>query len=399
MKIIEFKEYKNVSTEKKINKKKVAIAISCLVLILIGIIIFSVYICSSNFRNFMDQYILGKVVMENKVPYIDLDISENPNVYAFNKKIVVLNKNKLKQYDTSGKETSELEINISNPIFESKDRFLLIAEKEKKKLYFIKDNRIAWEKDLEGEISKTTVNKNGYTAVVIGGTTYKSVIIMFDEQGKELFKTYLSNSIATDITISEDNKYLAFAEIDTSGTLINQKIKVISIENAKTFPDKAIINTAAIGVDELVVDIEYQDKNKLVCLGNTAVYEVIENSVNKIEDLNSGISKISFAGISLNKHIYRIQEIIYGTLDQASNVEITNTISGKKNVYTIKGIAKKVSCCENVIVVNLGNEVYFVSTNGWLIKKYCSNQDVLDVIVSDNIAGIVYKNKIEIISL
>lgn len=45
-----------------------------------------------------------------------------------------------------------------------------------------------------------------------------------------MFKTYLSSSKAVDVAISNDNKHLAIAEVDTSGTIIQSSIKIISIE-------------------------------------------------------------------------------------------------------------------------------------------------------------------------
>jgi len=47
----------------------------------------------------------------------------------------------------------------------------------------------------------------------------------------------------------------------------------------------------------------------------------------------------------------------------------------------------------------MGSEVHFVNTNGWLAKKYISTQEIKDVVIGSGIAGIVYKDKIEIINL
>ena len=69
------------------------------------------------------------------------------------------------------------------------------------------------------------------------------------------------------------------------------------------------------------------------------------------------------------------------------------------NLYIINGIAKEVYTQDGIIAVNLGTEIYFVGENGWLIKKYTSNQEIKDVVVTKNIAGIVFRDKIEFISL
>ena len=52
-----------------------------------------------------------------------------------------------------------------------------------------------------------------------------------------------------------------------------------------------------------------------------------------------------------------------------------------------------------MIAVNLGTEVEFINNNGWLVKRYKSNQEVQQIVVSEQIAGIVSNNKVKIISL
>ena len=53
----------------------------------------------------------------------------------------------------------------------------------------------------------------------------------------------------------------------------------------------------------------------------------------------------------------------------------------------------------NIIGVNIGTEIYFVNTNGMLIKKYTSNQEITNVVMSNNLAIVIYKDRIEIINL
>ena len=46
------------------------------------------------------------------------------------------------------------------------------------------------------------------------------MIITYDEKGNELFKTYLSKTIAVDACVSPDNAEFAYAEVNNSGTTI-----------------------------------------------------------------------------------------------------------------------------------------------------------------------------------
>ena len=41
----------------------------------------------------------------------------------------------------------------------------------------------------------------------------------------------------------------------------------------------------------------------------------------------------------------------------------------------------------------------FINTNGWLVKRYIGSQEITKVVLSNSIAGIVYRDRIEIINL
>ena len=68
-------------------------------------------------------------------------------------------------------------------------------------------------------------------------------------------------------------------------------------------------------------------------------------------------------------------------------------------IYEIEQNPKTVYVEDNVICINIGTEVLFINSNGWLIKRYKSSQEVQNVVFNNNIAGIISKNKIELISL
>ena len=76
----------------------------------------------------------------------------------------------------------------------------------------------------------------------------------------------------------------------------------------------------------------------------------------------------------------------------------TNKI-GNVITYEIEQNPKKVYISDNIICINIGTEVLFVISNGWLIKRYKSSKEVQNVIFNSNIAGVISKGKIELISL
>lgn len=389
MEILQFTPNKN----KKI--KKIAIIIFLSLIIIAGIIIASLYITDENFREKFDIYILKKEITEDNSARIVLNSGETQHICAYDKYIGVLSKSTLMLYNNSGEEVSKLNTMISNPIFKKNNKYLCLAEKNGQKIYLINDTNIVWEKEVEGKITDVNVNKNGYVSVIVTGTSYKTVVITIDEKGKEIFKTYLASTSVITTDISTDNKYLAIAEIDSSSAIIQSNIKIISIEKAKTDPTNSIIYTYKAENNELIVDIKYQDKEKLICL--------YDNSVHLIEDKNDTEllkidSKSDFIDLNLKNYVIQTIET---TEFFKSNIQllITNVNSKNENLYLTKGVLKSVTVSDNIIALNFSTEVHFVNNNGWLIKKYVSSQGITDIVVGNSIAGIVYRNKIEIINL
>lgn len=382
---------------KKVNKKKIAILTIIILIVVIIIVMFGLYNTNDQARGWIDKNIFRKEIQQDKVATIDLKESQNSSIYAFNKYIGILNKTKFSIYGNTGNEEKTLDIQISNPIWGSANRFLVVAENKGQKLYLISDKDIAWESEVEGNIAQVHVNKNGYVAVVIVDTSYKTVIKMYSPQGKELFNTYLSSSRAVDVSVSNDNKYLAIAEVDTTGTMIQSNIKVISIDKASTDPTNALENTYKSQENKLITNIKYQNKNKLVCMYTDSIHE-IENGedITLIDNQNK---KVIFQSINLTNRACSIEEKSSGLFTADSLVNIVNVENHETKQYTAKSITKELYTYGDIIAINLGTEVEFINIDGWLVKRYVANQEITNIVVSDSITGIIYRDKIEIINL
>lgn len=217
-----------------------------------------------------------------------------------------------------------------------------------------------------------------------------------------MFKTYLGNSIAMDSDISSDNKYLSFAEVSTNGTLVQSMIKTISIPKAQektseSISDSIIYNIASPN-DTVPLNLKYQDGNKLICMYDTSIHCIQNENDEEILSFKEEGKKITFADIELTNFIFRITEKNV-LLNTESTIELTNTGNKKMNIYTLDSGVKEVYTYDNKLALNLGSEVHFIGTNGWIIKKYISSQEIRKIIMSSNFAGIVYRNKIEIVEL
>lgn len=385
--------YFDKNENKTINKKRlIGLIILAILICFIGIL-YCVYAANEEFRAYVDANVLNKEIEENNLKSISIEDYDKSNIFAFSKYIAILKDNKLVTYNSSGKKEAENKIEISNPITDSNGRFLMIAEQNLSKVYLIEDNTIKWEKDLEGNITRISVNANGYSSVVLAGTAYKSVIILFDDSGNELFRNYLASTIAVDTAISDDNKYLSIAEVNSSGTLIQSNINIVSVEKAK---EEYTYNAPS---NSLILNIKYQNKTRLVCAYDDEIHVIKDNEDTKITDIDTKKEKITFSSIELNNHIVKNIEENSGLFNTTTVVKIINSTSQKENTYKFDGVIKELYCSDNKIALNLGSEIHFIDTNGWLIKKYTSAKEIRKIVITDDISGIVYRDKIEIVKL
>ncbi len=391
------KKNKIKNNEKKI--KNIIITKAIIFFILISLIMTAVILYNKNdsWREIIDIYLFRKEKHEDNLPYIEIDSSKVVGMHAYDEYIAILQGNKLDLYNKYGKIDESLEIEITSPIFESNGKYMVVAEKNGQKLYFINNKSITWNKDIEGKISSININKNGYVTIIILGTSYKTVIKTFDAEGNELFTNYLAKTNVVDTDISNDNKYLAIAEVNSSGIVVQSTVKIISIEDAKNNTGNSIKYTHISNSGDLITNIKYQNKNNLICMYDEHI-DVLNNDQNtKLVDLKEKDSL--FADINLTSKVIKIIKKKTGILSAETELEIINTNTKEKTIYEIEDIPKLIQSKNSVIAINLGTKVLFIKDNGWLQKKYESSREIQEILLCENIAGIVLKNKIEIISL
>ena len=389
---------KYVKNDKESKAKSSATKI--LILICVGIfIIFTVakYTTDEDFRHDIDTNWLKKQVSESKLNTIEINSDYNPSVYAYDKYITVLSKNKLTEYTSDGKAFAELDVNISVPLVATSEKYMVMAEKEGQKIYLVSGSNVLWKNTVEGQISQVSVNRNGYVSIVIKNTTHKSVVVYFDLSGKELFRVYLSSTYVTSTAISTNNSYLAIGEVDYSGTIIKSYVKIVSVELAQTDPKQSIVYTYESENNEIITGIDYKDKTSAICMFNSYIQRVTPDSNERVYDITNNDL---FIDINLKDAIAIIDKQSSGLFSYEYEIAMKSTNNTSENLYILNSdLPKSLLVSGNVMAINLGDEVQIINSNGWLLKNYTSSKQISNIVLGNSIAGIVYKNKIEIISL
>ena len=388
---------------KELQNRKKSKVLKIIILVIIVLIIVAIMVCiceyyfNLEFRQWCDENILRKEILQEDTKSIELDGDENTKVYAYEKYICVFRKKTLEFYNKVGTQVEKMELDINEAVFTKAGRYMEICEENGQKFYLICGKEKLFESEIEGNITQINVSRNGYVSIVISNTSYKSIVDVFDKTGKEVFKTNLVSSRVADVCISQDSKYLAIAEVDLSGILIQSKIQVVSIELAQTNPSEAILYKYESPTDRLIMNIEYQEQNKLICMYNDGIETLQENKSTELVKFEN--RQLTFMTIELNNSIVFVEELSTGEYTVDTNVKIVNSGTLKERQYVTKNVAKSIETSDNKIAINFGTELHIIDKNGILLKKYISETEINDIVMTDALIGIVYKDKIQIINL
>ena len=379
--------------ERRKNRKMIKFTIITLIAIIILVFI-ALYMANKSFNSFIDTYILKKRISENDANSLTIDMDNLSLIYAYDKSLVVYSDGSINFYNTDAKQTGNIEMTLSKPIADSEDKYLALADYGLQKVCLIKSNSLVWQKDIEGKISKVSVNKQGYVAVSVTGTTYESIVMLFNENGDLLFSKYLS-TYGIDVDISDDSKYIAIAEVDNSTILPVTKIEMVSVGLASTSSENATINTYEAESNKLLTGMNFQSKNVLVCSFEDYVLKMTDSSSDRLYEFSD---LTAYLAVDSRKGFVRIDKEESSVFKSDYRLKITNENNSEK-VYIIEGSIKSLVCKDNRIALNLGKEVQFIDNNGWLVKKFIGKQEVKSVLVSNKIGIIVFKDKISIVNL
>ena len=388
---------KGLENHRKEKIKKLALLISLLIILITIIVLIIVYIFNIQFRNWCDKHILGKEILQEDTREIEIDGDENPQVYAFDKYICLFRRKTIEFYNKVGTKVGEIETNINNAKFASAGRYLAICEQDGKEFYLIDGKEKVYENEVDGTISQINVSRSGFVSVVLSNNSYKSIVSVYNKEGKEIFKTNLVTSRVVDVSISQDSQYLAIAEVDISGILTKSTIQIVSIELKQTKPAEEIVYKYEVPEGKLIINVEYQEKQKLICMYNDSIEVLQEQKSSELVGFEN--RKTTFMTIELNNRIAILEEKTTGEYTSDTYVNIINPENKREIQYITNGVVKSLHTSNKRIAINTGSELHIISTNGFLVKKYISSTEINDIVMTDSLVGVIYRDKIQIINL
>lgn len=310
--------------------------------------------------------------------------------------LILIGSNYIKGYSNEAKEDFDIFASFKEALCDSNGDYAVIAEKNGTTTYLICGAKKVWENTIPGNIYSVYVNKNGYVAITYKQSGYKSLVKIISPDGVELFTSYLASTYAIDVAITNDNKTLAIAEIDTEGIHVMSAIKIIDINDLKNSSVKKI----DMEENSLIVDIEYNDKNELLVLTDSKVK--IINDSEALDILEYSYPSTLNITIENNKNIITIEKEEKGLFDVKYKLcvySLGDEIERKE--YELYDLPKQIKSYKNVVAVAMENELLVINTSGKLLKKCNISRDLKSLVIFDNAntIGIIFRDKIEFIKI
>lgn len=322
---------------------------------------------------------------------------ENISQVEAGKALLVLTNSNLQLYNNHAKAEYQEDIITTGILSDSCEDYMVIVIKDTNTIYLIKGTEVVWQKAFDWSVLNVSVNKNGYVSLIYLQSGHKSSIKILKPSGEELFTSYLESSYAIDVEMSNDNKELYIAEVDAEGIKLKSNLKIINVASLESNINQSA-ETILLGTDDLVVDIEYSNKNQLLILKDTGLATIDDNK--KVKEMAKFNEKSTlFSSIKNIDNPIVVETVSTGIFTSETNLKIlkdTETVE-----VNIDRTPQNVDTMNGVIALNLGDEVIFLNANGKVIKRYELGSQLTSVKLYDkgNLAALVFRNRIELIKL
>ena len=328
---------------------------------------------------------VGKIEVEN---YLD--------IFGTSTNLFTVNTNGILGFSENTKKTFEQLATFKEVVSNTAGDYAIIAEKNGTNVYAINKDNLMWQEDINNSnILSVTINKNGYSAVIYSQAGYKSLIRVYSSNGEELFTSYLASTYAIDVAISNDNKTLAIAEIDTNGVSLESSIKLINIQTASNEEVKKV----ELENDEMVSNIEFDYYNHLVIMTDVGVKLLNDGKISKIVDFKE--ENFTQCIINNSKKVIAVKVVDDGLFSVKCYICIYDLNSNEMKTYELEDTSNSIATCGDVIAIDTGNKIVFLSSNGNFFKKCEYSGQLKDLVLfhDGNMAALVFRNSAEIIKL
>ncbi|MBR6689164.1 MAG: hypothetical protein IKL68_04030 [Clostridia bacterium] len=277
-------------------KKQIMYAIGIAVL-LISIL------CVTNYANI--GLVLNKRITDEDVTIVDL-LSSNNKIYSYYNEALVADSSGISTYNKYGRKTWNIDMQgaIDSKICTS-GKYLQVINTDKSIVYVYKDKYEVAQIRIKGKILYGTINSKGDSVIEHTDAGNKTVLAIYDKNGKLKYNIKLSNNAIAQYVLSEDSTKFAYVEVNISGISATSTVQVVELKGADK---ESKVEQIALEENTLIYEIDFY--------GNNLVYrtdkDIVSINLNNKNQKRSSLEQEGIVSLDLNKNKYSYVEFEKG---------------------------------------------------------------------------------------
>ncbi len=275
------------------------------------------------------------------------------NVLSFktsNQKAYALTNSHLCGYTYSGKEFLEIQHGFSNPVLETSKERVLIYNRESNKFIIANNSNTVFEQTVDQTIFCADISDNSSVVFVTASPTYAAQITVYNKNMKQYYTWYLAEGLVSDITLSDNGKYIAVSTLTISGGQFVSKVYCLDTDEKEPIFTKELSDESVLTVESI----------------SSACFAYISNKNVTFLNWKSG-EKISDSSGFLSPSYFDIQDgYILTTFSEANRFDIVlyNKSGEKKHQLVFNGIIDDISVFDELIYILSGSQIHILDFSG-----------------------------------
>lgn len=264
----ELEEKREEAKQKSISLKKMITSIFVILFIILGYLFF--------------EYapIIGIRLPTNRDKEVKIDmVSTDHDIYdTYNNELLVYSNHTISTYNKQGEKTWEHSLDTSfHPNIYIYDRYMVVSNNASGLIYLFHQKNEIRNMKVDGKIESIYMDQEGNMAVEYSTNSYKKIIGVYNEKGKNLYNTYLEYATIVDIKLLDHAKKLMITQASSNSFKIGCKISILDgmseekkqeellkFDNNFIFDIKQIKQDLVILLDNKIVKYHFNTKEQKV---------------------------------------------------------------------------------------------------------------------------------------
>lgn len=295
--------------------------------------------------------------------------------------LVVAKSNYLVQFDKNGNTLWDTNTSVINPILRSEGDFVLLAEKEGKRVCLYRDKKLLFSIDVPNEILTAQLSANGDIVLVTKKEFYKNAVSVYNQRGEQIFSWSSGTDSVISADISSSNRRVAVSLINTD-LRVKSYVLFFDVEKEEPYRNIEFTESAVFKVRFVGETLHVEADNRIVGLktDGDVLWDLTYTDSELILTEADGDGRRITAVESNNIPSLTV-------LDSDANTEATIKLDVSPDFADIK---------DETVIYN--NERVVIFGEPKKLGRYITSMDIKGLkVTSDNSFVVIYNNSLEFV--